>query len=266
MESRIHDTIKKDEVVAIIPARAGSKGVKNKNIRCLQGYPMLAFSIAACKMCRGIDRIIVSTDSEEYAEIAGYYGAETPFLRPAELAGDQSTDIEFMEHAINWLYEHEQSVPEYFVHIRPTYPLREIGIIEKAIELFRADASATSLRSAHLASNTPYKWFNLREDGYYKSILDHLTLDEANNPRQAFPDVYIPDGYVDMLRTSFIVEHDLMHGDRMIGYVVPGGVDVDAMKDLEYLEYYLTKNTSPVLDHLREKYKKLDDIVFCKKY
>ncbi len=266
MESRIHDTIKKDEVVAIIPARAGSKGVKNKNIRCLQGYPMRAISIAACKMCRGTDTITVSTDSEEYAEIAGYYGAATPFLRPAELAGDQSTDIEFMEHAISWLYEHEQSVPEYFVHIRPTYPLREIGIIEKAIELFRADASATSLRSAHLASNTPYKWFNLREDGYYKSILDHLTLDEANNPRQAFPDVYIPDGYVDMLRTSFIVEHDLMHGDRMIGYVVPGGVDVDAMKDLEYLEYYLTKNTSPVLDHLREKYKKLDDIVFCKKY
>lgn len=260
MNSSILDAVKKDETVAIIPARAGSKGVKNKNIRCLQGYPMLAFSVAACKMCKEIDRIIVSTDSERYAEIARYYGAEAPFLRPAELAGDQSTDIEFMQHAINWLYEHEGSVPEYFVHIRPTYPLRKIEVIQKAIKLFRADDSATSLRSAHLASNTPYKWFNLRDDGYYKSILDDLTLDEANNPRQAFPDVYIPDGYVDILRTSFIVENDLMHGDRMIGYVVPGGVDIDAMKDLEYLEYYIQRTSSPVLDYLRENYEPLDKV------
>lgn len=260
MNQNILNHIKKNEVVAIIPARAGSKGVKNKNIRCLKGYPMLAYSIAACKMCPEITRIIVSTDSEQYAEIARYYGAETPFLRPAKLAGDHSTDIEFMEHAIGWLYENEQSVPEYFVHIRPTYPLREVEVVRKAIELFRADATATSLRSAHLASNTPYKWFNLREDGYYKSIRDDLTLDEANNPRQAFPDVYIPDGYVDILRTSFIVKNDLMHGDRMIGYVVPGGVDIDAMKDLEYLEYYMTDHTSPILDYLRENYKVLDDI------
>lgn len=122
----------------------------------------------------------------------------------------------------------------------------------------KEDDTATSLRSAHLASNTPYKWFNMREDGYYKSILDNLTLDEANNPRQAFQDVYIPDGYVDLLRTSFIVNHDLMHGDRMIGYVVPGGIDIDALKDLEYLEYYIAGNGSPILDYLRENYKTLE--------
>lgn len=258
MDKKICNNIKKGEVVAIIPARAGSKGVKNKNIRCLQGYPMIAYSIAACKMSQGVDRILVSTDSEEYAEIARYYGAETPFLRPAELAGDQSTDIEFMEHAIQWLNDNEGSVPEYFLHMRPTYPLRQIAVIEEAIRRMKEDDTATSLRSAHLASNTPYKWFNMREDGYYKSILDNLTLDEANNPRQAFQDVYIPDGYVDLLRTSFIVNHDLMHGDRMIGYVVPGGIDIDALKDLEYLEYYIAGNGSPILDYLRENYKTLE--------
>lgn len=259
MNKTIIESIEKDIVCAIIPARAGSKGVKNKNIRTLLGYPMIAYAIAASKMTKGVDRILVSTDSEEYAKIARYYGAETPFLRPAEISGDQSTDIEFMDHAINWLYENEGKVPEYFLHMRPTYPMREIAVIEEAINRMKADANATSLRSAHLASNTPYKWFNLREDGYYKSIRADLTLDEANNPRQAFEDVYVPDGYVDVLRTSFIVENDLMHGDKMIGYVVPGGVDVDALKDLEYLEYYIGGHASEVAEYLKENYKKLED-------
>jgi len=176
MNSDLLNIIQKDSIYAIIPARAGSKGVKNKNIRCLAGYPMIAYSIAACKMSKQIERIIVSTDSEEYAKIARYYGAETPFLRPAEIAGDQSTDIEFMEHAIDWLAENEKTVPEYFVHIRPTYPLRQIRVIEEAISKMCEDVTATSLRSAHLASNTPYKWFNMRDDGYYKSFLITLRL------------------------------------------------------------------------------------------
>ena len=232
MNKSILEKIQKGSVYAIIPARSGSKGVKNKNIRCLDGYPLIAFSIVAAKMCPSVERVIVSTDSEEYAEIARKYGAETPFLRPAEISGDKSTDIEFMEHAINWLADNEGKVPEFFMHVRPTYPLRTVEVMEKAAVLMKGDPKATSLRSAHLASNTPYKWFNLREDGYYKSIRDDITLDEANNPRQAFPDVYVPDGYVDMLSTKFIVENDLMHGDHMIGYVVPGGVDIDALKDV----------------------------------
>lgn len=260
MEKLILDKMENDLVYAIIPARSGSKGVKNKNIRCLEGYPMLAYAIMAAKLCNGVDRVIVSTDSEDYAKIARYYGAETPFLRPAEISGDKSTDIEFMEHAINWLYENEGKVPEYFMHIRPTYPVRDVKIMEDALKRMVSDKSATSLRSAYLASNTPYKWFNLREDGYYKSIRDDITLDEANNPRQAFPDVYIPDGYVDMLSTKFIVENDLMHGDRMIGFVVPTGVDVDALKDVEYLEFYIRENGSQILDELRKNYKTLDEM------
>lgn len=252
--------IKSGKVYAIIPARSGSKGVKNKNIRCLEGYPMIAYSIVACKLCKGIDRIIVSTDSEEYAKIARYYGAETPFLRPAELAGDTSTDIEFMEHAIKWLADNENEIPELFMHVRPTYPLRDPKVMEEALGKMKNDSSATSLRSAYLASNTPYKWFNLREDGYYKPIRDDMTLDQANNPRQAFPDVFIPDGYVDMLRTSHIIEKDLMHGDRMIGFVVPNGIDVDALKDMEYLEFIIKDSGSPVYEELKKNYKTLDEM------
>lgn len=258
MNQEILGKIEKGKVYAIIPARSGSKGVPNKNIKCLNGFPMLAYSIAACRMCSGIDRILVTTDSAYYAEIARYYGAEAPFLRPAEISGDHATDIEFMRHAISWLGEHENRIPEYFVHIRPTYPLRDIGVVEKAIDLFVADKNATSLRSAHLSSAMPYKWFNL-QDGYFTPIWGSMTPDEANNPRQAFPDVYIPDGYVDVLSSEFIIKNDLMHGNKVLGYVVPDGVDVDVMKDMAAVEVFLRDNTHPVYEYLRDNYKTLEE-------
>ena len=259
MNKELKEKIIKDEVYAIIPARSGSRGVKNKNIRCLKGYPLLAYAIAASKLCGEVSRVIVSTDSEYYARIAAYYGAEIPFLRPAEISGDRSTDIEFMEHAIKWLYDNEGKLPEFFLHMRPTYPLRDPQVVAEAVRRMKADESATSLRSAHLASNTPYKWFNMREDGYFKTIRDDITLDDANNPRQAFPDVYIPDGYADMLRTSHIIDKDLVHGDKMIGFVVEDGVDVDAVKDMEFLEYYISDHESRLYDWLSENYKPLEE-------
>ena len=260
MKKAILEKIRPGEAYGIVPARSGSKGVKNKNIKCLCGYPMMAFSIAAGKLCSEISRVIVSTDSEYYAKIANYYGGETPFLRPAELAVDTSTDLEFMEHAINWLYENEGTVPEYFVHLRPTYPLRDIDVMSAAVTRMKSDNGATSLRSAHLAPDTPYKWFNMRSDGYFKSILGTATMDQANNPRQSFPAVYIPDGYVDLLRTSFIVENDLMHGDRVIGYVVPDGVDVDSQRDFSRVESFLGDHRLSLLDYLKENYKTLEEL------
>ncbi len=255
----IFDEIERGSIYAIIPARAGSRGIKNKNIRCLKGYPMIAYSIAAARKCRNVSRVIVSTDSEEYAKIAKYYGAEVPFLRPAEISVDTSTDFEFMEHAITWLHKHEHKLPEFFIHLRPTTPIRKIEIVEDAVERMLSDETATSLRSAHVSAHTPFKWFRLREDGYYKSFVDGMTTDEANNPRQDFEPVYIPDGYVDLLRTRFILESGLLHGDRVIAFQVPESVDVDILKDVEQLEFYLEKNREPILEYLMKYYKRLDE-------
>ncbi len=260
MNKEILDIIKENQVIGIVPARSGSKGVKNKNIRCLQGYPMIAYSIAAALMSETIDRVVVSTDSEEYARIAAYYGAEVPFIRPSELASDKSTDIEFMEHAIIWLYNNERSVPEYFVHLRPTYPLRDYRLIDNAVMRMKNDSKATSLRSAHKADVSPFKWFQFKDDNkYFKPMYDDMTLDDSNKPRQAFPDVYIPDGYVDVLRTSNIVQNDCIHGNCMIGFIVDDGVDVDTMKDMEQIEKKLQKAEFPVLSYLRENYKPLEE-------
>ena len=262
MNAEILNAIENGKVAAIIPARSGSKGVKNKNIRCLKGYPMMAYSIAAAKMSGRISRVIVSTDSEEYAAIARYYGAETPFIRPKELASDRSTDLEFMQHAINWLYENEHALPEFFVHLRPTYPLRSIDIIDEAVALMQEDPSAFSLRSAHVADVSPFKWFRKTEDGYFRPMFDNMSLDDANMPRQAFPPVYIPDGCVDVLRTGSIVKTDLLHGDKMIGYVVDDGVDVDTLKDMEKLERLIETADLPLVGWLKEHFKTLEEAGF----
>ncbi len=257
----LKSSIRQGLMYAIIPARAGSKGVKNKNIRCVKGYPLLAYAIAAAARCEYVSRIIVSTDSEEYAKIARYYGAETPFLRPAEYAADNSPDIQFMEHAITRLYEDEGVLPEYFMHLRPTSPLRKKDIVDKACELMLADKDATSLRSAHKQVFPPYKMFYAGEDGYFSCFNEGMTPDEANNPRQDFKQVYVPDGYVDILKTSFIAENHLMHGNRVIAYTIDKSVDVDAKEDLEYLEFYMEKNRSELYEYLKERYKTLEETV-----
>ncbi len=135
-----------NQIWALIPARGGSKGVPRKNIRLLGEFPLIAYSIAACKLSSRISRIIVSTDDEEIASIARTYGAEVPFLRPKEVSGDNSTDYEFVQHAIDWFLEHEGTVAEYLTHIRVTTPLRDVRIIDDAIDIFVKNPQYTSLR------------------------------------------------------------------------------------------------------------------------
>lgn len=243
-------------VYAIIPARAGSKGVANKNIRLLGGYPLIAYTIAAAQMTKNIFRTIVSTDSMEIAAIAKKYGAQVPFLRPVELSGDKSPDIDFVLHAINWFQENEKKVPDYLVHLRPTTPLRDPLIIDRAIEEIKGHAEATSLRSAHQAAESPFKWFLRDEQGLFKGILPEYSNDFINAPRQLFPNVYIPDGYVDVLKTPFIVESRTLHGNKMMGFISPVCTEVDTLNDFEFLEYELKNNNNPVYEYLNANYPK----------
>ena len=117
---------------AIIPARSGSKSIKDKNLALLGGYPLIAYSIALAKMTAGVDRVIVSTDSLEYAKIAEKYGAEVPFLRPKALSQDTSTDFDFMSHTVNWFDDNSNNTPDFWIHLRPTTPLRDVYEVEKS--------------------------------------------------------------------------------------------------------------------------------------
>jgi CMP-N-acetylneuraminic acid synthetase len=254
MRQEIINAIQRDMVYAIIPARSGSKGIPNKNIMLLGGFPLIAYSIAAARLTKGIDRVIVSTDSRQYADIAIRYGAEVPVLRPAAISRDTSIDFEFIEHSINWLFDNEGKAPEYFVHLRPTSPLRETVIIEKAIACFKADNKASSLRSAHPVNFTPHKWFWKDKSGHFNTIVENMTLDDANNPRQSFPNIYIPDGYVDVLRTEYIVKHDKIHGDLMIGFESPDSIDIDFKEEMETIGEIIGKSDSKVYQYLKDNY------------
>src|SRR5919201_6543515 len=110
------------KILALIPARGGSKGIPRKNILNFAGYPLIAWSIAAAKQASCITRVIVSTDDEEIASVARKYGAETPFLRPSEFAQDNTTDLPVFQHALQWLDEHEGYQPEIVIQLRPTSP------------------------------------------------------------------------------------------------------------------------------------------------
>lgn len=255
MDQKILEKIKKDEVVAIIPARSGSKGVKDKNIRLLNGYPMIAYTIAAAKLSKKIDRVIVSTDSEKYAEIARKYGAEVPFLRPDEISGDTATDIEFMKHAIQWCYDNEGSVPEYWVHLRVTCPMRNPEVIDEGIEKIKKHPEATCLLSVTLVENflTAYKWLIKDGEEYVKSIFFENN-DDANLPRKSYPDPYIPNIYVDVLKTECIVGNDRLHGNKMVCLETPETIDIDTEEDLKKAKEQDMKDFAQIFDYLKSNY------------
>ena len=236
-------------MIAIIPARSGSKGVPGKNIKDLGGIPLFAFSIIAAKMMSSVSRVIVSTDSSEYAEIAKKFGAEVPFLRPIDISGDKSTDYDLFLHALNWFEKNENKIPEFLLHLRPTTPLREPRIMEAAVKLFLENKEkATSLRSGHTAPESPYKWFLKDENNYFRGLRDDLTPEKVNLPRQSFPSVYIPDGYIDVLKSSVILNTGTLHGDKMLVFESPFCVEVDTKEDFEYLEFQIKKEGSPILN------------------
>ena len=229
-------------ILALIPARSGSKGVPHKNIRKLGNHPLIEWSIAACNAAKLVDQTIVSTDSEDYAQISRALGAEVPFLRPSEYSGDHSTDYHFIKHALDW-FALNGGEPEYIVHIRPTTPFRVVEMIDQAIETFLCSPDATALRSVHPMSESAYKTFEIGSGGRLKRIAsDSTELDAANNARQEFPSTYIANGYVDVLSTRFIRKTQLIHGDHVIPFITPVTGEIDTEEDFANLELELHKN------------------------
>jgi CMP-N-acetylneuraminic acid synthetase len=227
-------------IISIIPARAGSKGIPSKNIRLLNGEPLIVYSIKASLNTELISRTIVSTDSEEIAEIAKKHGSEVPFLRPKAISGDKSTDYDFFLHTINWFEKNEDYIPEYFVHLRPTTPLRDPSVINRAIELFINNKSATSLRSVHEMSESAYKCFEVEDNKLKMIVTGSFELDRANDPRQGFPTTFYANGYVDIIKSRFVIENKKIHGNCVLPFITDIVVEVDTLEDLIFLEYQLT--------------------------
>ena len=151
----------KGPVLAIIPARGGSKGLPGKNIRLLGRHPLIAYSVASCLAAHSIDRVIVSTDNQEIADVACAYGAEAPFMRPAELATDMSPDLPLFTHALEWLQKHEGYEPSILVQVRPTTPFRPHGLLDQSVQLLQSDARADSVRAVTRPNPVSYTHLTL---------------------------------------------------------------------------------------------------------
>jgi len=233
-------------IIAIIPARLGSKSIPDKNIKLLSGHPLIAYSIAAAVLSKKIDRVIVSTNSQEYADIAKQYGAEVPFIRPDEYSTDTATDKDFLSHAMAWFNENEKYTPEYWVHLRPTTPLRNIKVIDSAITEIVQDKKSTSLRSGHKAPESPLKWF-VKDKKYFRGLVGG---EDYNLPKEVFEQVYIPDGYVDIVKASFVLSGKEVHGDMMIGFESPVCTEVDSIEEFDYIQYQMDKSGSELLNYL----------------
>lgn len=222
-----------DEVLALIPARSQSKGIPDKNVRDFCGKPLLAHTIEQARACPLIGRVIVSTDSERYAEIARTYGADTPFLRPAEISRDESTDLECFEHALGWLARHEGRVPELCVHLRPTHPIRPPGVIAQAVDLLRQHPDWDSVRSVFLAPDSPFKMWLARGDGTIEPVATCEIPDAHSLPRQTIPPAYLSNGSVDVVRSRTILEKHSMAGDRVGALMMAESYDIDTPEQME---------------------------------
>lgn len=223
---------------AIIPARSGSKGVKNKNVRPINGKPLILYTIEAALKSKLFDRVIVSTDSQSMADLAKEYGAEAPFIRPNEFAQDHSPDRAYLEHALNWFQENEKQEPDLIAILRPTTPLRESALLDQAIQALKENPKASSLRSVHALAEPPQKMLQI-VDGWLTGFFPSDTRDDYFNlPRQAFPTAYQPNGYIDIVRSDFIrSEKEKIFGSKILSFVTPHSVEIDNEEDLNYLDY-----------------------------
>ena len=232
------------EILAVIPARSGSKSIVDKNIREIDGKPMLAYSIEHAKASKYITRIIVSTDSERYAQIARYYGAETPFLRPEQYATDSALDIDVFQHALNFLSKTEHYLPEIVVHLRPTYPIRRAEDIDCMIEMLLQAPEADAVRCIAPAKEIAYKMWRLNKKNEITPLLNDIP-EAYNRPRQSLPTIYYQNACIDVIRTQTILKKNSMTGDRILGYIMDNNYDIDTEEEFQQAKRQIELNARP---------------------
>ena len=231
------------KILALIPARGGSKGIPGKNIMMLAGKPLIAYSIIQAQESKWINRVIVSTDDEQIAAVSRQWGAEVPFMRPAALAGDLSPDIDAFRHALEWLKANEGYEPEMIVHLRAPGPVRKVERIDAAVQLLLDHPEADAVRSVRLAQQTPYKMWHLTENGYMQPVVRAPGMPDSQSvPRQMLPKVYWQNGYVDVVRPRAILEKQSMWGDCALPFIVEEKLfELDYPEDIPAVEAALLR-------------------------
>lgn len=232
--------------VCLIPARAGSKRIPNKNVMDLNGHPMLAYTISAALESNKFDSIIVSTDSEEYATIARHYGAEVPFLRPVAFAIDSSPDIDWVSYTLHEL-QNRGRVFDSFALLRPTSPFRTANTIRRALKLFSGSAYADSLRAVERCTQHPAKMWRIFDDLLVPVLPVHPSGTEwFSLPTQSLPEVWVQNASLEVAHTRCVTEMRSISGTKIIAFKTeyPEGFDVNSPDDVVLLKSLLANSVS----------------------
>ena len=232
------------KVLGLIMARGGSKSIPKKNIKLLGGKPLIAHTIEKAKMSKYIDRLILSTDDAEIARVAKGYGCEVPFMRPAELAEDNTPDYPVVAHAVEWLYKNENWQPEIIVHLRPTGPLRTSQQIDNGVELLGLNKQADSVRSVNEPNKPPYKMWTIRGK-YMKPMFNSIpgVKEPFNAPRQILPKVYETNANLGVIWLKTIKRKKTIIGNKVLPLVIDDAVvDIDTEHDFFIAGALLRRN------------------------
>lgn len=229
------------EVLAIIPARGGSKGIKRKNLVLVAGKPLVVHSIEHALGSRRVSRVLVSTEDEEIAAVARAAGAEVPFLRPHLLAGDEVLDLPVFEHVLQTLAQQEGYTPDLVLHLRPTVPRRKPEWIDDAIDLLAKSGRADSLRSVSKPAQHPYRVFRIGADGFLDPVMKHEHPTPYLLRRQDQPAMYHYNCVIDVTRPATILQQKSMTGDRILPFILDPDdvIDIDTPRDLMVARFLL---------------------------
>ena len=229
-------------MVAIIPAREGSTGLPGKNVKLLCGKPLISYTIEAALNADEINRVIVTTDSMEIADLAKKMGADVPFIRPQYLAEDNSSAIDVYLHSAKYVMDCYGCSMKSFVVLLPTAPLRDKEDIDKAIKIWK-EKKAITLVSV-MEAETPASWYyRMKEDGSIKNA--GFDIDNAMDNRQGNARYYIPNGAIYILNYDLLKTKRTYYTETTIGYIMPRkkSVDIDNIDDFKYVEYLMKQNT-----------------------
>lgn len=226
------------EVLAIIGIRSGSKGVINKNIKTLYGKPLVGWIIDAAQKSKSITRLIVSTDSQEYANIVQNLGVEVPCLRPKELASDTSTDLEYINHMLDWLLQNEGYVPDIVVRLMATVPLQASEDIDELVDILKSDLSATSAVVISESRQHPMKALKIVDEKNGQGLLVHYFTETGRDvtpvARQNYPKAYFRSNIV-ATRTETISKTNTLTGDKVKYHIIPQERAIDIDNDIDFL-------------------------------
>ena len=236
------------EVLALIPARGGSKGLPRKNIKSLGGYPLIGYSIAAALNAKLVNRTVVTTDDPEIGDLAREYGAEVPFIRPAEFAQDDTRDLPVFQHALKWFSEQEDYHPDIVVQLRPTSPFRPPELIDEAIQILLNNTGATSVRGVVPSQQNPFKMWIIEPEGSMVPLLETEFEEPFNMPRQELPPTFWQTGHIDVIKTETIIKGS-MSGQVVYAYQIDPrfSVDLDNLLDWQRAEMRLKSLGSQIV-------------------